>query len=120
MERKRSIGITLFGTFALILGLVMLTVSSRMMMYHLTLYTTVYVIASLSFIGSGIFMFKRKNWARRLFLVLLTINVFTGTQGYYFGLLLVKSLFVYLIFSFSPFVLSLYYLTRPRVKEQFK
>jgi len=117
MEKKRSVGVTIFGIFALLFSFAYIIeiYVSRLLQARLCL------IMGISFLISGIFLFSLRNWACILFLFA------TGAQSV-----------IYIIFNFnnqsmtiferipgfliatSPFLISLFFFTRPKVREQFK
>jgi len=131
MEKKRSNGVSLFASFALIWGLILIPTIVREIMFSIGVYAIFLLVGSLSLICAGVFMFRLKNWARLLFLIIMTINAFMGLQGVYFGSPLTiatqpgvetKSFYLntFLIISLFPLALSLFYFTRKKVKDQFK
>ena len=127
-------GVTMFGTIIVMIG-------TFLLFYHIfiidrfnhifhpaeLLYFSVYVILDVT----GIFIIRRKNRARILFLCLIWAwFIFISYIVYliirYHPFMLPKRwhlkdiLFGYFSFGILPFLISIYFFTRPKVKEQFK
>lgn len=119
MKKKRSVGVTIFGIFAIMFSFAYLTEIQRL---SKVIDLKIVVIMGISFLVFGIFILKLKNWARILFLFVIggqsLIYVSWGfAHGANKGFL---EYFVMLIVAVFLFLVSLYYFTRPKVKEQFK
>jgi len=117
MEKKRSVGVMVFGILALLFSFAYLTEISIL---SKVLDTKIVVLMGFGFLISGIFLLKLKNWARILFL-------FTaGAQSlvYIWWNFTVKRDFlehlVLLFVAILLFLIFYYFFTRPKIKEQFK
>lgn len=131
MTGKRSIGVTLFGVSAIVLGL--LTLLSEVMelidvqdadyignSFYVVFLTQ--ILYAFTLILSGIFILKLRNWARILFLLFMGLRLFQGMAGLYSNRhsFLAVMLPLFLVFNLLLFIISLYFFTRPKVKTQFK
>ena len=134
MEKKRSRGVVFFGVISEFYGGLLLLVGYSGDVYRqfnpdkLSLIRTVVAVG---FIVSGLFLLRLKNWARICFLTLMGLNMIAGLYRIYFGGILTvisspgeDSLSAYFsnfaVFSIVPFIITLYFFTRPKVKEQFQ
>ena len=131
--KKRSKGVIFFGVLSSLIGAMLLAsyFGGGFSLFDLDSFNLLRLTATIGFILSGLFILNLKNWARILFLVLMGVNMFGGLYGTYFGFPLTVVpvsgngfLNVYfptfLIGSFLPFMISIYFFTRPKVKEQFR
>ena len=128
MAGKRSIGVTAFGLVAILLGALVAAGPIReLLTYELNLYVALGISAGMLLMVSGVFILRRRSWARWLFLGLMGGNTVLGLQGVYYGVPLavvpgVEWIYwpAFLLLSLLPFVVAVYYFTRPYVKDQFK
>ena len=131
MEKKRSVGVFVCGIIAIVISLYLLyayiTLSDMPPPDRISLIMP--GIIAISFFISGIFILRLKNWARILFMIQMVYYVFVGLRGVTYILSIEKifkghisqmSWLAWLLLFFLPSVSSIYYLTRPKVKEQFK
>ena len=127
MKKKRSIGITILG-FSLLLPVIsiLLQFLPRVLLYcqfrriNFTADFLV-ILTSVPFIVASIGILKLKNWAR-IFCI-----YWVALIGLYFcylclsvGYLSLRSILEALVVSVIPAIVIIFYLTRPKVKEQFK
>jgi hypothetical protein len=133
MDKVMSKGVRFFGIVSLLFGAILLAgyFGGGYSLFDFGMFNLIRLIATIGFILSGLFILKLKNWARITFLILMGFNMLAGLYGVYFGCPLTVIpgkgdvfLRVYLptfgVLSFLPFIISFYYFTRPKVKEQFK
>lgn len=133
----RSVGITIFGSAIIIASVLLLSffiisIISVNKGFYLTHFVEVlYVVVFIALGTSGIFIIRKKNWARILFLCLMWTWFVLITYINYIILryhpvpvsketTLTSILFQYFLYGVVPFLISVYYLTRLGVKEQFK
>ena len=132
MEKKRPIGVTVFGIIGMVFyAFIFLLAAFGSFLGNASLSDSVFAFISLLFgislVISGIFIIMLRRWARILFIFQMCL---IGTLA---GLWLIiaiitkqidNSLIFFLTFViFFLFLLPIcciYYLTRPKVKEQFK
>lgn len=140
MEKKRPVGVIVFGIIGIIIGSAVLfylsmleinpEIRSRNFLFPL------HLTVGISFIVSGIAMFKLRNWGRILFLWLMIIYSLFGLviafvfyilsyrpydpQMYRFVYEFGLPVGIYVAFFLLPSVTSIYYFTRHKVKEQFR
>jgi len=132
MEKKISVGVKISGIASIILGL-----------FYIFLFLlkhkdkdAVFLLPLVLFIVSGIGILFFHNWGRRLMLVLsgycliistFVIYILVGLSYYYetgltvsFWKQIITKILPICGISNIPAIAFLYFLTRPRVKEQFK
>jgi len=143
MEKKRSAGVIVFGIIGIIIGLVILYWFVHMLRISI-LYTfhrpnilsrllTLFFFSTtgISFVVCGISILKLKNWARILIMPLMVIYSILGSYITYAWIILqypddpilfkfVLPVGSYLVFFLAPLIISIYFFTRSKVKEQFK
>jgi len=87
------------------------------------------VILMLAYLGVGIFLMKFKNWARIVVVIcaFLYFGIFASVifvlyqkQSLHDLAYIQRTFFSELLLHFIVNIFTIYYLTRPRVKEQFK
>lgn len=141
MDKKRSIGVTIFGIIVTLFGglpivglliLFLVSIGKDDIVKILTLkndsisQTLFLFLAYLFFLISGIGILKLKNWARVILITLISINFIASLIGLCFSI--IKALkgninLFYIISAFISlliFVFVVYFFTRPKVKGQFK
>jgi len=125
MEKKRSIGVTIFGYLTLICAVWWISNIIRIIVTQgeVESYESMpfYLIGAIINIALSVGILKLKNWARLIFLWLFgigSIGMFLG--GLWMGgdnlLLVILSSSIFLL----PGALFIYFFTRPKVREQFK
>jgi len=120
MEKKRSVVINIIGTFFIIWGI--LRVLQGMGWYHKGTPTTLDRIFTISInlivpfllAISGVGIILMKEITRKFVIVIVSIEILIIL------VLTVGSGVIFLLVFVLPFIYSLIYLTRPKVKEQFK
>ncbi len=146
MEKKRSLGIIICGLLAIIIGLLELygclefynwSSLDKELLQLDSLKLVTFIIIAISFLVSGIFILKLRNWARILFMILMVYWVIFGLLKLFIPHIIDKillpstvevvykyfelsDLLIYFIWYGLPAIGSIYFLTRPKVKEQFK
>ena len=129
MENKNLIGIKIVGIVGVIMGVIELTMFLGALFVNALFSAALVLMYGLSIIISAIFILKLKNWARIVFIVLILGSMIFWLQGEYaicasniahgFSVSILE-IFVFLIVKGIIPALCIYYLTRPKVKEQFK
>ena len=126
--------VKIFGTISILIGLLPATMLIQNIIFgwvRLEFYALYLLTASIGFIVSGIFILKLKNWARILFLILLGLHIPLGLSGLIcFGPLTIIPkpginipliyAIVTLIIVIIPFSISLFFLNKKEIKEEFK
>jgi len=135
MENKRLIGIKVCGITALLFSLFFLFVCFPLAGFPKIDWevTGINLIIAMSFGISGIFLIRLKNWARILFLLQMAcwaILVFMAVRSFHTrGVsskiketieINSKIWLWWFALGFLPAFLSGYFLTRPKVREEFK
>ena len=130
MEKKRSIGVTLFSIYFIIIGM-----GSLVLIYLKPNWTAshqyYYVVYNIILLVLAVYVFQLKEWARKWIIYLqildvVIVSIFLIQQGTLpANLPITPALRIFVLVS--PFValmvapaVSIYFLTRPKVKEQFK
>jgi len=133
MEKKHLMGIKACGIEALLISLLLLfAYFSLLALPSMNLrFLIIPISIAIGFGVSGIFIFKLKNWARILFMFQMMYWAILGLKGVRAFYILDLSEMVkadnypeswlgWLIFFIFPASASIYFLTRPKVKEEFK
>jgi len=133
MEKKRSKGITLVAIFSIMVGLYFLYEKHSGIHYLPQLIEAKQwlvlsgILIDFLYIIAGIGLLRRLNWSRKLFIFITFVFligvirssfylIMNDMIAQYSPILMVR---LFMIMSIL-FVFSLIYLTRPKVKEQFK
>lgn len=136
MEKKRPVGVTVFGIAGIIYGSLILLGILFYMGYigsipsYMVSYVLILIFFGIGFAVSAIYILKLINLARLVFICLMIFYLLAGVFPAY-ALIIVEladvgilaGLFlmaVYLLFFLLPSVASIVFFTRPKVKEQFK
>lgn len=129
MDKKRSIGVTVFSVLSIIIGLAVLTFNIRVLASRpIGSMVILACLFGLACIISGIFLIRLKAWARNLFLVSMLIWSFLGAYsltGRFAApgrklFIDFSDLVIVSIFFILPAVLSFYFFSCPEVRKQFK
>lgn len=140
MEKKRTVGVIVFGIIGISIGLaailIHVIINQNSSSWSLSPFSLPYLIAAINFIVSGISMLKLRNWGRILFLWLMIIYALFGLFGALFlyifyppfydrsyeSKMTIRSISVGFYFAvfLLPSITSIYYFTRHKVKEQFR
>ena len=133
MEKKRSKGLVLMGCFLVVLGICQVSnipnalawkSGAGEMAYLYVWGIFLYLLMFLGYLLSGIFLFFYKNWARKLAIGLsiavlilgsLSLSSLSSLRGSFWSVDMCYRI-MFLMISGFPIL----YLTRPKVKEQFK
>ena len=128
MEKKRSVGVTIFSVIMIIAGIVLIFATYSVPLIIESFMPTA-MLSLCIIIIVGIYILKRKNWARILVLWVTSLWVIVGLLTTYSSIfktampgskLVVNIVADFLIWHFLPFVTTFYFFTRPKVREQFK
>jgi len=135
MEKKRSKGITILGIclllcavpalFAALIGMVSQSYAKGVTEVVIDIIMRILFISSpLTFISAGVGMLNLKNWARIMVMFIFPIPSFIAISisGSFLNVIMPPDI-VSLMTLLGTAVMSLaiiFYLTRPKVKEQFK
>ena len=130
MQKKRSKGTTIFGILAIVLGAIFFFLNCKDTCYLLsekgisiTLVTFFLFCEAVNFfqIIYGIGILNLKEWARKMALVVcITILMVYPLLFLIFNVTLVNKDLPKVILALGFPIAIVYYLTRPKVKEQFK
>lgn len=116
MEKKWSIGIVILGWFYLIGG----TTLIGCIIFSLFSSDIQWIIQKLPFAILftlfGVFLLCRRNWARLGIVAMLSIGILLSL----FFSIYCRVFSVWLFLRITIAIVIIYYLTRPKVKEQFK
>jgi len=135
---KRSFGVIASGIMAINIGLVILFHAGMFIkalgggLFGLQfLFLIVELVLGVSFIASGIAIFKLSNWGRVLFLWLMAAYLLIGLLVSYILAMVsyptnpaivryIIPVGIYLVFFIFPSISVFYFFTRAKVKEMFK
>lgn len=149
MEKKRSIGITIFAIVGFIFSGILSFVTSLIYIHgslkvikqtmfpqtafdYLTyskhgvtivgifIVSIMMLVAGLGLMISSVYLFKLKDWSRKLFLYLNTILFFLSVALNPRLAKLTRESLTELFISSIYYLVFIYFFTRPKVKEQFK
>jgi len=138
MEKKRSIGVTIFSLYLVIVGVLSSFFSIQVIIRLIhsgaisrmidsgtisaqngTLF--IRTIVFIAFIVGGVFVYLRKNWARRMMVIICSIYGTLSVSVYiYYNLLTELPIWFFSLMIFMTYIFPIVFLTRPKVKEQFK
>lgn len=132
MEKKRSIGVTMFGWILILYSIVGLIKRALFLVnwdFHkgFPLEVTSDWILVL-FLIAGVGLVKLKNWGRRLVILAALIKLFFYLKSLYLAFTpayknatgITISFWISIAIFGIIYLLIIYYFTRPKVKEQFK
>ena len=130
VEKKWLVGVTVLGLCVVTIGLFPFLYGTLQLLKPRTHPAfAIYSVVGIAIGTCGIFILKRKNWARILLLcltgaymfywilIIYAVNYLGVIPGKHNPIDVIKSAF---FFGFLPTCVIFYYLTRSKVKEQFK
>ena len=136
MNEARPKGIMILGVIGIIIGLVILYALFSIPDFSLfpmglhSLYAFICISLALSFLSSGIGIFKLKMWTRTLFLYSMALYTVIGLIGMYAFKLLdfseitkgnfPQAIIGWVILFILPAGIAFYYFTREEIKNLFK
>ena len=131
MEKKRSIGITLFSIYFIIISVGSLILIQLKPSWFISLHRYYYVICDIALLILTVYILQLKEWARRGVIYFQILNVvlnliFIVQQGMLpekypvaTGLRVLVFISPIIALGVGAFVI-IYFFTRPKIKEQFK
>jgi hypothetical protein len=115
--KQRPSGVTMWSIFAITLCLIQLYAYLRMPYDFMGLLN---ICIATSFLISGIFLLRLKNWARILFICQMVYNAVIGTRrlfkDYIFSL---PHIIVWILVFLTPSILAVFYFNKSEIKEIF-
>jgi len=116
VEKKWSIGVNAFSWYQIVQGIVVGLIGVLSFDIHHIGYSIQRPIVAILLIVMGVYLLQRKNWAR---LGIITVLTAALAISLYFAILFRPNILVY-FFRCMITGAMIYFLTRPKVKEQFK
>lgn len=140
MDKKRSIGVTIFAIIGLIFSGILSFVTSLFYIYgsfkaindsfvlvrfgaitsQILLISFIQFFVAIGLIIASLNLFKLKEWSRKLFLCLNTVLFFLVSALNPRITKFTKDSIIELAISSIYYLVFIYFFTRPKVKEQFK